>query len=144
MSISIEGKIEYLDLSFDIEDNNWQTWMNLPSIIKFNDKINWKIFGNPRDFEDINEEYIAKNKGFPINPSFDLIQDIKYLKLNDLKKEEFGFTHFLYSEIRTFNWKSIVQESESDWYKLFILIEKFMELKNLSAERIRIIAWYCW
>jgi hypothetical protein len=144
MPITIEGKIEYLDLAFSIDESIWQTWMNIPSIIRFNDEINWMILGNPRDFKNTKEKHIAKERGFPENPSFDLMRDIEDWTLSECKNDEFGFTNFLYSEIKHIDWGIIVHKNESDWCKLFILIEKFMELKNLSAERIRITAWYSW
>lgn len=145
MSIIIDGRIEYLDLVYSLDEAStdcaWQSWMDLSSVIVFNDEINWKIFGNPKDFMNVNENYIAKQRGFPVNPGYDLQRDIEEFKKSDCKNEYFGFTNFLYSEIEDFDWKTITNE-ESDWLNLFKLIENFMLIKKISSERIRITAWY--
>lgn len=62
------------------------------------------------------------------------------------KGELFGFTHIFYNEITTIDWQKDygIDVVESDWLKLFQLIDKFIELKKLYPEQIRISIWYNW
>lgn len=145
MPIFVEGYIEYLHVEdYSIEDSVWSTWMLIESIIVFNDIVNHKIFGNPRDFKDNKENCIAKERGFPNNPSYLLKKEIIEKEKFHESGELFGFTHFLYSEINQFDWKSFLSGEHSNWLDLFELIEQFMKIKNLEADKIRFVTWYNW
>jgi len=156
MPVDINGWIEFIPsiYSTDAEwedEYAWHTWMRVGSIIYSNDEINWILFGNPREFNNPEPEFrtIAKGRGFPQNPGPDLTRSIEEIiefenKLG--KGEFFAFTHVFYSEINTVNWQKEygINVVESDWLKLFQLVDKFLELKNLSPEQIRITVWYNW
>jgi hypothetical protein len=118
--------------------------MQIDSIIQFNDVINHKIFGNPRNFKNSQEDCIAKGRGFPTNPSQKLKEEIVLIEKNYKPEELFGFTYFLYSEINTYDWESLLSGNYSNWLSLFELTEHFMKIKNLSAEKIRFVTWYNW
>lgn len=156
MPINISGWIEFIPSIYTTaeewkEEYAWHTWMSVGSMIYSNDEINWILFGNPRRFDNYASEFesIAKGRGFPQNPGPDLKSSIKEIiefESKYGKGEVFAFTHVFYNEINIVNWQKDynIDIVESDWLKLFQLIDKFIELKNLEPEQIRITIWYNW
>lgn len=154
MPVQIEGWIEfspYENLSERKEESSWISWMELGSVIQFNDEINWILMGNPKDFNNVNPKFkpIAKERGFPINPHVYLQIDINNFEEYNKKNgtgEIFGLTHFYFYEIENVNWNREyeINTDNSDWIKLFELIKMFKKIKNLNSEQIRITAWYNW
>ena len=152
MPIDIEGWIEYSPYESLVEREEeyaWISWMQVGSVIMFNDEVNWRLFGNPRDFHNQNLEYnpIAKSRGFPENPSDYLTKEIKWIaefKKKYGKGNFFGFTNFDFSEIEKIDWKNEYDIINSDWLILFELIKTFKELKKLQSEQIRFTVWYNW
>ncbi len=136
--IFIEGRVEF---SYDIDnlddDHAWQTWMNISAMDIQNDSVGWQILGKPTDVE---YKSTIQNRGFPKNPSNDLKRDIDFINKNKLP-ELFGFTHLFFSEIENLE---LVENTESDWLKLFVLIRAFMNLKKLNSNQIRLTIWYNW
>ncbi|WP_020531035.1 hypothetical protein [Flexithrix dorotheae] len=154
MPIDIEGWVEFSPYEEKEEQNKeygWLSWMDISSIIEFNDEVNWVLIGNPRNFKSNAPKYnpIAKDRGFPENPSSHLKYDINWIVEHETKYgkgELFGFTNFNYSEVENINWKKDynIKIDESDWLKLFELIDNFKDLKKIKSEQIRIVAWYNW
>ena len=154
MPINIQGWIEYSPYEDEKEREDqdaWITWMNVSSLIDFNDEINWIIFGNPRDFNNDTPKFkpIAKNRGFPNNPSDELKADIQWIRELEVEYGKggiFGFSYFYFSEVDKINWKKDYGVSivESDWGKLFELTEKFKALRQITSEQIRLTVWYNW
>ncbi len=143
MPIDVEGWVEfspYKEKKEQDDEYSWLSWMDISSIIEFNDEINWVLMGNPRDFNSNASKFnpIAKNRGFPENPSSYLKSDIKWIIEHETKYgkgELFGFTNINYSEIENINWKNDydIKIEESDWGKLFELVDKFKNLKNIKG-----------
>lgn len=154
MPIDIDGWIEFSPYTTEQErneDDAWLTWMDISSMIDFNDEVNWILFGNPRDFHNERPKHIpiAKNRGFPKNPGGSLKVDIEWITEYEKKFGKgalFGFSHFYFSEIERIDWKIDYGISliESDWEKLFDLTAKFKILKRLKPEQIRFSVWYNW
>ncbi len=154
MPINIHGWVEFnihLNEAEREEEHAWLTWMDISAFMLFNDEVNWILLGNPRDFKNDKPKFtpIAKNRGFPKNPSNYLKSNID--EINDFqekygKEELFGFTYFLFSEIEKIDWKAIYQISigESEWGKLFQLTKVFKELKQIESSQIRFTVWYNW
>lgn len=154
MPITIEGWIEfspYIETDERDLEHSWIAWMKIEAIISYNDEINCLIIGNPRDFDnnDVLHVPIAKNRGFPNNPSSYLKSNID--SLIDFEEmfgqgEIFGFTHFYFSEVEGINWFqdygiSIV---DTEWEKLFDLTVKFKDIKSINSNQIRFTLWYNW
>lgn len=154
MPIDIEGWIEYSpykNKEDQNEEHSWMPWMDISSVVSFNDEVNWILFGNPRDFKTNDSKFkpLAKNRGFPTNPSCYLKLDINLIHEHENKHgkgELFGFTFLKYSEIERIDWDKDhqVKIEESDWGKLFNLINTFRDLKNIKSEQIRLVVWYNW
>ena len=154
MPLDIQGWIEYspyIDNKEKEDEHSWITWMNIGAIIQFNDEVNWILFGNPRDFQNLEPKYkpIAKNRGFPTNPDSYLKSDIEWLKEFESKNgkgDSFGFSYFYFSEIEMIDWEKEYGVSliYSDWKGLFELTIKFKELKNIQSDQIRFTVWYNW
>lgn len=154
MPIYTDGWIEYSLYDNEeerSEENAWLSWMDISTIIKHIDEVHWVLIGDPRKFKSDQTRFksIAKDRGFPNNPSYYLKLDIELInnsQNNDSVGEYFGFTYLSYSEIENINWKDDYQlEIEnSDWGNLFELIDKFRDLKRLNSEQIRLVIWYNW
>lgn len=154
MPVQIEGWIEFSPYENPKEredEDSWISWMEIGSVIQFNDEINWIHFGNPKEFNANSPKFvpIAKEKGIPHNPSHYLQIDLKSnidFEKNYGKGNLFGFTHIYFSEIEKINWSNLsqVDSKNSDWLKLFKLIKMFMKIKKIKSDQIRIIAWYNW
>ena len=152
MPINIEGWVEFSPYRKKEEQNDqhsWISWMDIRSLIHFNDEINWILMGNPKDFKSDNPRFkpIAKNRGLPKNPSHYLQIDIERISEHETKYGEgeiFGFTYLSYSEIEKINWQIDyqIQIDKSDWGKLFELINTFRDLKNIKSQQIRLVLWY--
>jgi len=154
MPVQIEGWIEfspYENLKEREDEFSWTSWMEVGSVIQFNDDINWILFGNPKDFNNKSPEFIsvAKERGIPKNPSHYLQMDLK--NNADFEKKYgkgnlFGFTHIYFNEIENIKWldKYQIDSKNSDWFRLFELIKMFKEIKNIKSDQIRIITWYNW
>ena len=152
MPVQISGWIEfspYENYDERKEDSSWISWMELGSVIEFNDEINWILIGNPKDFHNDSPKFkpIAKERGFPENPGFHLKTGINEITIFEKKYgtgEIFGFSYFYFSEIENINWneKYKITTENSDWIKLFELIKMFKEIKNINSDQIRITTWY--
>ncbi|MCK8482320.1 hypothetical protein [Psychroserpens algicola] len=152
MPVQISGWIEfspYENSDHRKEDSSWISWMELGSVIEFNDEINWILIGNPKDFYNDDPKFkpIAKERGFPKNPDVHLKTDINNIiafEKKHGKDEIFGFSYFYFSEVENINWneKYKITSKNSDWIKLFELIKMFKEIKSLNSDQIRITTWY--
>lgn len=154
MPIDIQGWIEFSpfkDKKEREDKHSWITWMNVGSLIEFNDEVNWIIFGNPSGFNKEAAKYspIAKNRGFPDNPAEILQSEINKISEHERKYgkgELFGFTHFYFNEVDKIDWEREYGVSiiTSDCGKLLDLTRRFMDLKKLESEQIRFTVWYNW
>ena len=146
MSIEIKGIIEYSE-----KENLWFPFLYVNNtFVKFNDEVNWKILGNPKDFKNDKVNSIAKNRGFPKNPSYALKNEINQIESyyqkypKNAKEEIFGMTNFLYSEIENIDWKNELKSEKSEWFDLFKFIDNFIKLKQKNSKSIRFTLWYEW
>ena len=150
MPMDTEGWVEFSNYS-TIEEREeeyaWRHFMDISSVVETFDENAEILFGYSKrilrgEFE---IEAIAKDRGFPLHCSSAVEADIKELKEFEEKYgkgEIFGHTTIYYSEITAV--KHLFNAPESDWIKLFKLIEKFKEVKRIQDNQIRLVVWFNW
>lgn len=148
MPLFISGWVEFSESSTQEERNKDYTWgifMKMDSIIMNVDEISELLFGGSKRaiLNQIEIDFIAKDRGLPINPSQLIKGEMEEFRIIDEKHGEsiLGLTHLYYDEIS--HLKSSIP-ADSQWGKLFKLIDFFMQIKKLEQNQIRIIAWFDW
>jgi hypothetical protein len=152
MPIDTGGWIEVsrLNESELTEEYAWQALLNVAAYIDIMDEVAEILFGYSKRI--LREEYqvtaIAKDRGLPTNPSDQVkaaIDRIQRLENEHGKGEFFGYTHVYLNEIKKINWQQWeIEGRDSDWFSLFILLDKLLEDGRFQAHKVRIVVWFNW
>ncbi|WP_338764574.1 hypothetical protein WAF17_22155 [Bernardetia sp. ABR2-2B] len=148
MAKTIQGWVEISSFhnKEDVDsDYGWIGLIDISSVIQFTDEITSLLFGNPNDFLNPNPQIIpiAKNRGLPKNPCWQLRKEIEDEK-NYEPNSSFGYTYIMHEEIQCIDFEKHLNMNieESDWLILFKMIDVFKERKINPIDTIRLSIWY--